>query len=74
MDLTPKAKVIKAKINKRGSIKLKSFHSKGKPLTNKKGNLKNGQRDLPGGPGFKDLPYNAGASGSIPGWGTKRGA
>ena len=27
LDLTPKAKAIKAKINKLGSIKLKSFHT-----------------------------------------------
>ena len=27
--------------------------------------------DLPGGPVVKNLPYNAGDTGSIPGWGTK---
>ena len=28
-------------------------------------------RDYPGGPVVKNLPYNAGDAGSIPGWGTK---
>ena len=30
-----------------------------------------GNRDFPGGPVVKNLPSNAGYTGSIPGWGTK---
>ena len=33
--------------------------------------IKTEQRDFPGGPVIKNLPYNAGDSGSIPGQGTK---
>ena len=46
LDLSPKAKETKAKINKRDLIELKSFTQQRKPLTKQKENLLNERRYL----------------------------
>ena len=55
LGMTPKAWTLKEKINKLSFIKIKNW----------------GGGDIPGGPVIKNLPVNAGDTGSIPGLETK---